>query len=108
MAESSDKWKSMPVKAHSEPRKRDRAASSTDRPVRLFVRRGALQRFKLLKERTANLDVEVSWDRRADERRNEEQPVSGDRRKTDRRRAPSFTWEMADFAVAVESEADKK
>ena len=88
-------------------------AFASDQPVRLFVRRGALQRFNALKERTANLDVEVSWDRRGNDRRDvgehkEQPPVSGERRKNDRRRAPSFTWDMADFTVAVTTEADKK
>ena len=79
---------------------KSRAASQ---PVRLFVRRGADQRFEKLKEKTADLDVVVAWDRREGERRTAAKNVSGERRKQDRRRRPSFTWEMADFAVVVES-----
>jgi hypothetical protein len=67
--------------------------------VKLIVRRGAVDRFKKLKKKTADLPVEVSWDRRKEERRTSSQGVSTDRRKTDRRQKPPFTWELSDFVV---------
>ena len=92
----------MPAKVKAAVRTRkSSAARPASEPVKLFVRRGADRRFEKLKEKTANLDVEVSWDRREGERRNNDEPVSGDRRKADRRSQPSFTWEVADFAVVV-------
>jgi hypothetical protein len=91
----------MPAKAKRTSRVRKSRASS--QPVRLVVRRGADQRFAKLKEKTADLDVVVSWDRREGERRTKSKNVSGERRKQERRQGPSFTWEMADFAVVVET-----
>lgn len=90
------------VKAAARTRKTS-AARPASEPVRLFVRRGAERRFEKLKEKTANLDVQVEWDRREADRRSENAPVSGDRRKTDRRSQPTFTWDVADFAVVVRS-----
>jgi hypothetical protein len=92
----------MPAKAKAAARTRkSSAARPASEPVRLFVRRGADRRFEKLKEKTADLDVEVSWDRREADRRNGSMPVSGDRRKSDRRSQPAFTWDVADFAVVV-------
>jgi hypothetical protein len=71
---------------------------------RIFVRIGALRRFHTLTQKTADLPVEVVWDRRRDERREGEAPADGDRRQADRRKKPPFTWETADFVVA-EAEA---
>jgi hypothetical protein len=93
----------MPAKAKTARKRPKAAARKTPRAVRLFVRRGAEQRFAKLKEKTAELDVVVTWDRRENDRRTAEKSVKGDRRKTDRRQDPSFTWEMADFAVVVDS-----
>jgi hypothetical protein len=99
----------MPAKAKPAARKRARAAAKkSSRPVRLFVRRGADQRFAKLKEKTAELDVVVSWDRRETDRRTSSSSVNGDRRKNDRRKRPSFTWDMADFAVVVDGAASKE
>ena len=99
----------MPAKAKTAARKRPSAsAQKSSRAVRLFVRRGAEQRFEKLKEKTAELDVVVSWDRRESDRRATVKPVKGERRKRDRRQEPSFTWEMADFAVVVDSAPGKE
>jgi hypothetical protein len=71
----------------------------SDNPLRIFVRVGALKRFHTLTRDTRDLPVVVSWDRRKGDRRS---PVSGDvpdRRATDRRGAPPFTWQVADFVV---------
>lgn len=70
--------------------------------VRIFVRIGALKRFHVLKQKTAELPVEVAWDRRRGERRGENAARSDDQRRTDRRTAPPFTWDAADFVVVEE------
>jgi hypothetical protein len=99
----------MPAKAKSAARKRpSTAAQKSSRAVRLFVRKGAEQRFEKLKEKTAGLDVVVSWDRRESDRRTGTKAVNGDRRTRDRRQQPSFTWEMADFAVVIDSTSNKE
>jgi len=72
--------------------------------VRMFVRIGALKRFHFLKKKTAELPVSVEWDRR----RSDRDGAAGDRANpgTDERRgAPPFTWETADFVVVEESAA---
>lgn len=74
-------------------------------PIGIIVRRGARRRFEALKQKTAELPVVVSWDRRKGERRASNQPVAGDRRQSDRRQAPPFTWTMADF-VLVDDASD--
>jgi hypothetical protein len=67
--------------------------------VELIVRRGALRRFDKLKHATAELPVKLSWDRRLGERRTSAGDVSGQRRQSDRRKKPPFTWGTADFVV---------
>ncbi len=67
--------------------------------VDLIVRRGALRRFHKLSQRVGNLPVSVTWDRRQSDRRSSSGTVSDDRRGTDRRRTPPFTWEWGDFVV---------
>jgi hypothetical protein len=78
-------------------KKPSRRASSD--AVGIIVRRGALKRFDTLKTKTADLPVVVTWDRRLQERRVSAQPSANDQRKTDRRKKPPFTWEVADFIV---------
>ncbi len=68
--------------------------------VQLIVRRGARERFLKLKKKTADLPVEVAWDRRKQERRRATSEHSdAERRKADRRQTPPFTWELSDFVV---------
>jgi hypothetical protein len=67
--------------------------------VDLIVRRGALRRFHKLKQKAAELPVNVSWDRRQHDRRAESSEVDGDRRTGDRRAKPPFTWDASDFVV---------
>ena len=67
----------------------------------MVVRRGALQRFQSLKKKTAHLQVEVVWDQRDGERRQERSLSDSERRMRDRRRKPPFTWDVADFVVAT-------
>jgi hypothetical protein len=73
---------------------------------RIFVRIGALRRFHTLTQKTADLPVEVVWDRRRDDRRDGSAPAEGERRQADRRKKPPFTWDTADFVVA-EADAPK-
>lgn len=80
------------------------AKPASSDPIELVVRRGALRRFAQLKKKTADLPVNVSWDRRTAERRaSSAKETDADRRATERRQKPPFTWEMADFVVVVPS-----
>ena len=92
------------------PRKTTKvAAKSNSTPLRMIVRRGAVQRFKELKKKTAHLHVEVVWDQRDQERRQEPCLSDSERRARDRRRTPPFTWDVADFVVApAKPQAAKK
>jgi hypothetical protein len=74
--------------------------SSSRTPVGIIVRRGALRRFDALTQKTEELPVAVSWDRRQADRRASSHPVQdNDQRTTERRQKPPFTWEAADFVV---------
>lgn len=75
--------------------------------VELIVRRGALRRFRKLKEKAAALPVTISWDRRTAERRAAANQPASERRKGDRRQKPPFTWELSDFVV-VQREMETK
>ena len=66
--------------------------------VRIFVRIGALRRFHALTRKTADLPVEVSWDRRRDDRRGDPE-AAGSAPEHDRRAKPPYTWDVADFVV---------
>jgi hypothetical protein len=79
---------------------------SEPKPIRMVVRRGALRRFESLKKQTAHLPVVVSWDRRQRDRRNVSGDIARDRRRTERRQQPSFTWEVADFVVVDEPQTE--
>jgi hypothetical protein len=63
------------------------------------VKRGALRRFDQLKTKSDGLPVEVKWDRRTSERRSESSGDQADRRNKERRQAPPFTWDAADFVI---------
>ena len=78
------------------------------KPVELIVRRGALRRFHKLKEKTADLPIEVLWDRRQSDRRAASGKVPADRRSADRRQKPPFTWEVSDFVIAAKPPRRKK
>jgi hypothetical protein len=81
---------------------------SKSKILKLFVRRGAQRRFQKLKEKTADLPVEVSWDRRGSDRRSGSDHNGPDRRKHDRRQKPPFTWDVSDFVVAAKAPRRKK
>jgi hypothetical protein len=66
--------------------------------ARIFVRIGALRRFHAMKKKTADLPVEVSWDRRRSDPR-ERSDTDGSTPQQDRRGKPPYTWEVADFVV---------
>jgi len=77
--------------------------------VEIVVRRGAARRFDALKKQTSELPVVVSWDRRAEDRRESSNPlmqVPRDRRAADRRQNPPFTWQLADFVVVCPTPAE--
>ena len=69
------------------------------KPLKLVVRRGALRRFDSLTRKTADLPVEITWDRRLEQRRASDGSPNVERRENDRRREPPFTWQAADFVV---------
>jgi hypothetical protein len=75
------------------------------RAITIVVRRGARKRFKALEQKTADLPVVLSWDRREGERRTSTRDVP-DRRKRERRQDAPFSWTTADFLVVVPKQED--
>ena len=73
------------------------------KPLGIVVRRGALRRFDAMTRKTADLPVEVTWDRRTDQRRASDNAADVERRAGDRRKEPPFTWQVADFVVVDDS-----
>jgi hypothetical protein len=81
-------------------KKKTRAKDTDPAPtVEMIVRRGALRRYDKLKQATADLPVQLTWDRRLSERRSSAGSQEQERRRHDRRQAPPFTWTAADFVV---------
>jgi hypothetical protein len=78
---------------------RDEAAEKESGRTVIRVKRGALRRFDQLASKSANLPVEVKWDRRLSERRSDSTAGTNERRRRDRRQTPPFTWDAADFLV---------
>ena len=83
-------------------------AKKTPPTVKLVVRRGALRRFHKLKQKTAELPVEVSWDRRQTDRRSASARPAAERRAADRRQAPPYTWDASDFVVVARAAASPR
>jgi len=84
------------------------AAGKKKEPIEIVVRRGAIRRFDALKTRTSELPVVVTWDRRTDERRDDDATdAKGNGRQADRRRKPPFTWDLADFVVVEPAKSRK-
>lgn len=79
--------------------------SGSDQKMIIRVRRGALRRFDQLKTKSEGLPVEIEWDRRLSDRREEPAAGGADRRTSERRQRPPFTWETADFVVVGDSPA---
>ena len=90
----------MSTKTKARTRK-PRRKPQTEPIAEIIVRRGALRRFDALKRKTADLPVVVTWDRRVEDRRASSTAVEGERRKSDRRAKPPFTWELSDFVVVA-------
>jgi hypothetical protein len=89
-----------------------RRSAAKKEPLEIVVRRGAMRRFDALKTRTSELPVVVTWDRRKADRRDSnaqahQMDVPRDRRATDRRQKPPFTWDLADFVVVAPAEGQK-
>jgi len=78
------------------------------KPIGIVVRRGALRRFDALTRKTAELPVEVTWDRRTEQRRASGITADVERRSGDRRTEPPFTWQVADFVVVDDSKASPR
>ncbi len=77
--------------------------------IQIVVRRGALRRFASLDEKRGELPVALLWDRRLNDRRTDGESASGERRVSERRREPPFTWTTAEFLVVeTPAEDDKK
>jgi hypothetical protein len=76
---------------------------ASDSNLVIRVRRGALRRFDQLKAKSDGLPVEITWDRRSSERRAPTDALEGDRRRSDRRQKPPYTWDAADFLVVGDS-----
>ena len=72
------------------------AGSNDSTPLKIFVRIGALKRFHMLKQKTADLPVSVEWDRRRGERGARS---AADRKPVERRGDLPYTWDAADFVV---------
>jgi hypothetical protein len=77
----------------------DEQETQQERKTVIRVKRGALRRFDQLTRKSANLPVEVKWDRRTSERRSSPAPQGEDRRSNERRQPAPFTWDAADFLV---------
>jgi hypothetical protein len=90
----------MPVK-----KKRTSKAVSAA-PIELIVRRGALRRFDKLKQATAELPVKLTWDRRVNDGRGTVN--AGQRDPAERRGAPPFTWDAADFLVVAKPGSERR
>jgi hypothetical protein len=77
------------------------------KPITLIVRRGALRRFDRLKRDTADMDVDVIWDRRGTSRKTVD-PKPPAARQSDRRKRAPYTWEVADFVVTTKPATRRK
>ncbi len=59
----------------------------------------------MLTRKTAELPVEVTWDRR---RSRDEAGTANPPRGADRRQKPPYTWEVADFVVVETPQPDQE
>lgn len=92
----------MPVKK----KRTSKAVSAT--PIELIVRRGALRRFDKLKQATAELPVKLTWDRRVNDRRGAVKAGQREPGYGERRGAPPYTWDAADFLVVGKPAAERR
>lgn len=91
----------MAVSTKRAARKSSRVKKSSDPAIQMIVRRGATPRFEALKKKTEHLNVEVVWDRRGGHAQDDAEAAERERQFIDRRGAPPFTWDAADFVVVV-------
>lgn len=75
--------------------------------ILLVVKRGALRRFDALRRQTSKMQVQVIWDRRSRARRVSDTASTPERRAGDRRQGDAYTWQAADFVVAVPPRCEK-
>ena len=81
-------------------------SSNTEPLIRLNVEsRGDVG---LMQEKTKELPVNVVWDARKEDRRRASADVADDRRASDRRGKPPFTWDAGDFVVVEKKPRAKK
>jgi hypothetical protein len=91
------------------PVKKKRASKTVSAaPIELIVRRGALRRFDKLKQATAELPVKLTWDRRVNDARGPLKPGQRDAGYAERRGAPPYTWDAADFLVVGKPAAERR
>ena len=77
-------------------------------PILLVVKRGAQRRFEALTKQTSKMQVQVIWDRRSRTRRVSQEASAPERRTAaDRRQRNDYTWQAADFVVAVPPRDEK-
>jgi len=76
----------------------------------LVVRRGATRRYRALKARGKKLALTVVWDRRQRERRKStgQKGRADERRRAERRQPLPFSWEVADFLLALPGRRRRK
>lgn len=74
-------------------------------PRLVIVRRGHFATFELLSRTFSDdLSVQIIWDRRMGERRQASRGAGdGERRRSDRRRAPSTQWGQLNYMIAGEN-----
>ena len=103
----------IPTVVPSKPKRATRRQPGQDKEptasarTTIVVRRGALKRFDSMKQKVEGLPVNLVWDRRVGgERREDAARVEGERRKSDRRQDPPFTWSLADFVVVGPADAE--
>ena len=91
------------------PVKKKRASKTVSTaPIELIVRRGALRRFDKLKQATAELPVKLTWDRRVNDGRGAVKPGQREPGYSERRGAPPYTWDAADFLVVGKPAAERR
>jgi hypothetical protein len=91
------------------PVKKKRASKAVSvAPVELIVRRGALRRFDKLKQATAELPVKLTWDRRVSDRGGTVAAGPREPEHAERRGAPPFTWDAADFLVVGKPDGERR
>jgi hypothetical protein len=93
--------------------KKSSSTPGTGARFRVYVKRGAQRRYEQLQQETADLPVQVQWDRRLADRRNATETPGAELvglppRAGERRQDPSFAFQKADFVVVEERDDDEK